>query len=371
MRTLIGWALVLAGAATTVGPLIAETSADGEWHGLGLIRVRDLTPFGIARLDFLPAHSIDAPAGSFAVEVNLAYQNTYVTSPAVVELLAARGRGRASLSAEDAAAIVALPDDAVFVDGELALLDLTLHYAFTNRLSGYATIPTYAFQGGFLDSAIEGFHEEFGFSSAHRDLVERNQFQIVYAIGDQAFVALEPPDDYQLGDPVLGLRWSLGDARDSVRFVLEAAVKPGWSSSQTLVTTGRDDYGVQATVQRRSAHDAVYLSASVVSFGGADLLPGASSSYLGTLIAGYERRVTRYTNAVLQVYVSPSVVQDTTLDELAATKYQLTLGLVSRRNRHAWRFALTENLSNFSNTPDIGISLGYAHIVGADRGRGR
>jgi hypothetical protein len=345
--------------------LLAPTAAsgmEGQWQNTGLIRVRDLTPFGISRLDFLPAHAFDAPPGSFAIETNVAYQNTYLMSEAVAELLAARGPGRAPISSEDAAAILALPGDAVFVDGELALLDLTVHYAIGERTSAYLTIPTFTFQGGFLDSSIEGFHEEFGFSTAGRDLVERNNFQVIYDVAGQPLVLLDPPDDYSLGDPVLGLRWSAGPG-DGLRFVFEVAVKPAWSSEQTIVSTGRTDYGLQATLQKKFPKSAFYLAASIVDFGGASLLPGVADSIIPTAIVGWERRVTRHTNFVAQFYASPSIVQDTTLEELTKDKYQATFGLVSRRGRHAWSFALTENVSNFENTPDIGINLGYAYIL--------
>lgn len=340
-----------------------HAAGQDEWQTHGLIRVRDLTPFGLARLDFTPAHAVDAPAGTWAVEANLAYQNTYLVSDPVAALLAARGPRRAALTAADAAAIVALPGDAVLVDGELALLDLTLHYAIRDEISLYVSLPTYTFQGGFLDSSIEGFHDEFGFSSADRDLVRRDQFQVVYAVGGDPFVALEPPNDYQLGDPVAGVRWLLPLHTPGWRAVVEAAIKPAWHSGQSIVSTGETDFGFQATLQRRLRRSAWYFSYSLVAFAGAEHLPGVEDDVVPTTIVGWERRVTRFTNFVVQMAVSPSVIQNTTLNELTDDKYQLSFGLLSRRGRHGWRFALTENVSHFENTPDLGFSFGYAHLA--------
>src|SRR5262245_11802204 len=45
----------------------ALAPAEEEWHELGLLRMRDMTPFGLARLDFLPAHAVNAPPHTFAV----------------------------------------------------------------------------------------------------------------------------------------------------------------------------------------------------------------------------------------------------------------------------------------------------------------
>jgi len=61
---------------------------------------------------------------------------------------------------------------------------------------------------------------------------------------------------------------------------------------------------------------------------------------------------------ILQGYVSPSVFsrEETNLDELLATKYQL-----SRIGRGLLSFAVTEILQNVDNTPDIGFQLGWAY----------
>jgi hypothetical protein len=65
---------------------------------------------------------------------------------------------------------------------------------------------------------------------------------------------------------------------------------------------------------------------------------------------------------ILQGYASPSVYshEDTDLDELLATKYQLSLGIYQRFGAGLISFAITENLQNLNNTPDIGFQLGIA-----------
>src|SRR4029453_4909004 len=66
---------------------------EDHWFHLGALRIRDLTPFGILRLDFLPAHAVTAKPGTWAFEVNLSYQNTYVLSQNVQDYLEAKGGG--------------------------------------------------------------------------------------------------------------------------------------------------------------------------------------------------------------------------------------------------------------------------------------
>ena len=42
-------------------------------------------------------------------------------------------------------------------------------------------------------------------------------------------------------------------------------------------------------------------------------------------------------------------------------KYQLSLGVYQRIGRGVLSFAVTENLQNFNNTPDVGLLLGWAY----------
>ncbi len=58
-----------------------ERTVVQEWSHVGLLRARDLTPFGLLRLDMLPAHTADAAAGTWTFEIQYAYQNTFILSP--------------------------------------------------------------------------------------------------------------------------------------------------------------------------------------------------------------------------------------------------------------------------------------------------
>ena len=83
-----------------------------------------------------------------------------------------------------------------------------------------------------------------------------------------------------------------------------------------------------------------------------------------TLIAGYEFKWTEHTNLNFQAYASKSVYSDnqTDLDELTGNKYEYSFGLRHRMENWLLTFAVTENVQNINNTPDIGCSLGLAYI---------
>lgn len=340
----------------------AAVTAEDDWQTLGLMRVRDMTPFGLARLDMLPAHAVAATPGTFAFEINVSYQNTWALSDNVKDYLESRGVERREITADDVAAILALPGDAYLLDGELGLVDLTLHYRASRHIGVYATIPYFIAGGGFLDSTIESFHDTVGFSSAGRELAPRNRFVAVAGL-ERTTVVLDEAPGSELGDPVFGLRYSVTPTPDRYNVVLEAAAKLALvDSSSRLVSTGNNDYGMQLSLQRFFARNALHLSLAGIYFQSPD--PGLSKdTWIPTVVAGWETRISKNTNFLVQGYVSKSVVQETRLDELSAEKIQATIGIQRLYRGHVLRFGITENLANFNNTPDIGVNLSVARIV--------
>ncbi len=342
-----------------------ERTVVQEWSHVGLLRARDLTPFGLLRLDMLPAHTADAAAGTWTFEIQYAYQNTFILSPNVRRYLESRGTGRQALSAQDAAAIMALPGDAYYIDGEVGLADLIVQRRLNDYWSVYVTIPYIRYGEGVFDSIIESFHDTFGFTQQGRDLVARNRFQFLYKLGDIQFAQLERSTRGGLGDPVLGVRYSLPEPRYGWDIVLEAAAKIAVDGKRFLLSTGEHDFGVQATLQRRlgtTGRHAVYLAGSAVYYAGGPEIPADETEIIPTLILGYSLGISRNTSLILQGYASRSVIRQTQIDELADNKYQLSLGVQSRTRNVLWSFAITENISNFSNTPDIGVQIGAAYM---------
>lgn len=374
-RTICAAALLLAGAAATAHAQEATERVRDEagrirvleqrWSHVGLLRARDLSPFGLLRLDLLPAHTADAKAGTWTFEIQYAYQNTFVLSDNARDYLESRRVGRQPLRAQDAAAILALPGDAYYVDGEVGLADLIVQRRVSDYWSAYLTVPYIGYGQGVFDSTIESFHDLIGVSQQGRDLVARDRFQIVYGIGDVQFAQLDRETKGGFGDPVIGLRYSLPQPRFGWDIVVEAAAKIAVDGERFLLSTGKNDYGVQATLQRRfgaTGRHAAYLSGSAVYYAGGPEVPGDEDRWIPTLIAGYSFGLSQRASLILQAYASRSVVQDTTVEELTHDKYQLSVGVQSRRESFLWSLALTENISNFDNTPDVGFQLGVAYM---------
>lgn len=336
-----------------------------EWSHVGLLRARDLTPFGLLRLDMLPAHTADAEAGTWTFELQYAYQNTFVLSKNVRRYLEGRNIGRRSLRPQDADAILALPGDAYYFDGEVGMADLIVQRRINDYWSAYLTVPYIRYGQGALDGTVEWFHDAIGFSQQGRDLVARNRFQIVYGVGDTTFAQLDRQTKGGFGDPVLGLRYSLPEPRFGWDVVVELAAKVAADGERFLLSTGENDYGAQITLQRRlgaTGRHALYLAGSAVYYAGGPEMIDEDSQIIPTVIAGYSFGITPRTSFILQGYASRSVIQDSTLDELTDDKFQLSLGIQSRAKNILWSFAITENVSNFENTPDIGAQMSLSYM---------
>jgi hypothetical protein len=345
-------------AAAAFGPPLSAAESDY----LGLLRARDLTTFGFLRLDMRPAHAIHSAPGTWAIETELAHQNTWALSSGVREYLD-HLPGRRALGPEEAAAIRALPGENYLFDMELAQLDVTVHYKFTEHWGGYLVLSGVNYSGGFLDGAIENFHDTMGFDNNARPAVRQNDINLIADLqsGDMEF--LGAPRTSGLLDPTIGIRYSSPQQVKGWNYVIEAAAKLALQGEEEFLSTGKSDYGVQATLQRFGEHHAWYVSGSAVYYDGRSSITPTDPQVVPTLVIGYERKLSARTHLVLQAYVGDSIYssEDTQLNELLDTKLQLSLGAYWRMGRSVMSFAITENLQNFNNTPDVGMQLGWAY----------
>jgi hypothetical protein len=328
----------------------------------GLLRARDLTPFGFLRLDMRPAHAVSSSSGQWGIETELAYQNTWALSSEVERYLKTLP-ARRPLDLDQVEAIRNLPGENYLVDLELAEIDAVFHYKFTSHWGGYAALRGLWYGGGFLDGTIERFHDTFGLGNFGRPAAARNQVNAIINLKSAQSVQLNAPNGNGILDPVIGVRYSAVTAPETWNVILEVAAKAALAGERRYLSTGHTDLGVQVTVQRFYNRHAVYMSAAGVYYKGGSEFPQTEPKIVPTLVLGYERRMTSSTHLLAQGYVSPSVFsrRDTDLHELLGTKYQLSVGFYHRLSRGVFSFAVTENLQNFSNTPDVGFQLGWAY----------
>jgi len=173
---------------------------------------------------------------------------------------------------------------------------------------------------------------------------------------------LEAPIEGGLGDPVIGMRhfWAMGESRWGL--VLDGAAKFALRGERSLLSTGTNDFGLQVSMQGKFRRQGIYFSTSFVRTDGRVFGVRLGSRAVPTLTTAYEVGLTGHTSFILQLYASESALRDTAIEEIRANKYQASLGLRSRHGPMICAFAVTENVTNFENTPDVGASLTLAWV---------
>ena len=140
----------------------------------GMLPARDLSPFGFLRLDMRPTHAALPETGRWSFETEFATQNTWAMSPEVQDYLTdLESSGRRPLGEADLAAIRDLPGENYLIDLESTVVDVTLNYRFSTHLSGYLITSAVSYDRGYLDSAVENFHDAFGLTSYGRPAIAR------------------------------------------------------------------------------------------------------------------------------------------------------------------------------------------------------
>jgi hypothetical protein len=352
--------LLLAGLSS---PIHAESPEDG--HYFGMLRSRDLTPFGFLRLDMRPAHALSIEPGTFAFETELGYQNTWALSRNVEKYLKTlEPGGRRPMDAQFVQEIRALPGENYLLDLESATLDVAVHYKLSRQWTLYAIATAMSYHGGFMDWGIEKFHDRLGFSTFGRHAVARGGTNLIYDLKGAQVVLLDPPQPEGFLDPTIGLRYIGIRLPGRWQMSVEAAAKVPLDGARPLLSTGRTDVGLQASVRRLGERNALHVDLAAVYYAGEDQPAPHDAQIIPTLVIGWERKLTARTNLILQGYASPSVYRSaqTDLEELLKDKFQLSLGMRHRFERGMVSFAVTENLQNFNNTPDVGFQFGYAWV---------
>src|SRR5687768_9067378 len=88
--------------ATLLAASAADSALADESGFYGLLRSRDLSPFGFLRLDMRPAHAVDIEPGTWAMEAEIDYQNTWALSEEVeTYLVGLEAEGRRRLGAAE------------------------------------------------------------------------------------------------------------------------------------------------------------------------------------------------------------------------------------------------------------------------------
>jgi len=353
--------VVAACAAIFLGTLVLGAA---EREPPGPLRIRDMTPPAILTLGFMPSSASLLAQGSWCIETHYSSANIFLMSDEVGAYLKDRA-DPVELSATDVRQIFdAAQGDIFYFDGEIGVFDIGAHYGVTDNVQVFFELPYYSFGGGNLDHMIMEFHDTFGIGQAGRDLVARDQYQILMRLGDSEFSMLEAPED-GFGDPTIGLRHRIPFPGEGWSAAAEWAIKPAVCNTDCYRSNGHTDFGVQFMVEKLWTRNSLYFSGSYVWLGDFDLADFSPSDVPSATLA-YTYRFTDTLTGVVQGLVSRSIFANETSSDLSSIEYQFSFGLRYRYQNALISFALTENIANYQNTPDIGFHIGVCYVFGLD-----
>jgi hypothetical protein len=354
MRTAV-LALITALAAT---PMAAE---EPEYVLFGPMRIRDMSPIALLRLDMMPAHAVDPAGAPGGVELSYSRSNIFILSDAAKAYLETR-TATGPITRDEAEDMLDLGSDIFIFDGEVSVTNFTIHRVLSDSLQVSLTIPHHSYTGGDWDKTIEHFHESAGYSDAGRPLMDRDSVHVISSIAGERQIIINKKGDSGVGDVSIGTRFSRPLA-PGWRYVIEGAAKfPTGRSDGLYFRSGTIDLGLQLSLQRKGKRRGYYGGASFVWVGGAAVIP-VHLEDTPTVHLAVEQAVTRTTNVILQGFWSRSTIQGIPTNALTEDRYQLSLGTSHRWQNVITAFGITENISNFQNTPDIGVHFDIGVII--------
>jgi hypothetical protein len=351
---LVRLALIVA-LASTSSSLLAEDVAL-----VGPLRIRDVSPLSLFRLDMPPAHGVNAIERGWGFELGHTHSNLYLLSKTAETWLQQRGL-RENLSLAEAEELLEEPGDVFLFDGEVSVLNVTAGYAFSPRWQAMVTVPYHSYGGGLLDRPIENFHEAVGLGHDGRPYLPRNSVHVVARLGEQQQVIVTDDGSSGLGDAVLTVRYNR-ELAEKLFGVLEGAARLPTGKQHLYFSKQDPEFGIQTSLQYQKGIHGYYASLSYIWVADEPFFPDVSDT--PTLMLGFERRLSdSMTSVLLQGTWSQSTIRGVERSDLTKARMQVSLGLRRQIGRFSTSIALTENIVHLNNTPDVGLHVGMAWIL--------
>ncbi|MCI0750108.1 MAG: DUF3187 family protein [Nevskiales bacterium] len=243
----------------------------------------------------------------------------------------------------------ACASECIVLDGETARLILSERRALGNGWDFGLDIPLLIQGGGFLDSAIEEFHDWGDFPNGGRELAPKNRYEYRYARGGVTVLSVQEPDT-DLGDVALRLGRRLG-----AQFALRGMFKVPTGDGSLM---GGDNPGAALWLEAGlplPERWSGFLAAGVSANERGEVLSAQQNREILFGGAGIRALLTERVHVLAQVYAHSRLFDDSTLTALSRPGVPLTLGLQIQTGPNT-RFDLgfQEDLS-LTASPDVGL----------------
>lgn len=256
----------------------------------------------------------------------------------------------------------------ISIDGESYFLSLSLRRGLSNRLEVGVDLPLVAHAGGFLDSAIENWHDLLGLSNSKRRGAD-NQLGFRYSNAGQTLYELGSPS-FAIGDIQLTAAVPLrkADVDSPLSVSLRSSIKIPTGSAKELSGSGATDFSLGLYVTDRYSLWRRDLDLS--GFAGVLLLGE------GRILADLQRSAVPYGGVASSWWINDRIAIsaqlqlegayfDSDVEELGGTSAQLAVGFDYRLPRQgtSLHLSITEDIAaGTTTTPDFGLHLSLRKI---------
>lgn len=337
--------LAIAGSLLfTVFPVFSQSPATGPFMQ------RDQFPVRMLFLGLRPEAGDLLPRRSVRLAARLDYANTFASTFPVGDTLVADDYYQA-----------APPNEyRLFVDTETLRVSVDLDWRVASRVQLGATVPFLKHGGGFMDGLVEGFHGLFNLSNGGREWSPQNDYG-VFVVRDRRFwIRSVESAGFRPGDLVLRVKMPLYRDGGGLALSLAGAVKLPTGSLETLTGSGGTD--IQATLfatWRPETHLVFHANLAHSLLGTVTRSEGFPLRSISTLLLAFEYRTTGRLAALVQTQVNIGPFPGSRLGPLNRTAIEATVGVrYALSESLSLDVGLTENLSQYQNTPDVGLHAG-------------
>jgi hypothetical protein len=320
---------------------------------LGPFALRDQFPVKLLFLSLRPESGALLPSGARQWGFGFAYANTYAVT---------RPIGNPKV-AGDYYQAAPLDEYRLFVDAEVLRLTLDLDWRIAHRLQVGATLPLISQSGGFLDSTVEGFHSLFNLTNGGREETPQNAYGVFVARNAQFWINREKAAAFQPGDVVLRVKSPIlegGHNRPAIAGF--AAVKLPSGRFESLTGSGGIDLQVALMATRPIGQRfAVHYNIAYTHLGKPSRHIGFTTRAITSQMLAFEYLATSKLSVLLQTLGNTSLFPDSPLGPLDRTAYEIHGGIKYPISPTTlFEVSITENLSQYQNTPDIGLHIGMS-----------
>lgn len=257
-------------------------------------------------------------------------------------------------------------DEEISFDGETHRTTLIVQRGLGHGMEWGIELPQVSQRGGFLDNAVDGWHDLFNLPDGGRPQATRNQMSYRYQRYGQTRIHITQPDS-GVGDLRLtGARQLSGDSeRGGHDLALRTSLKLPTGDSGALLGSGGTDLALWLSAgcgQAVCSGDwGRYGGAGVLWVGRGKVLPEMQQHVVAFGSAGISWRATGNVSLKAQLDAHTTFYRDTQLRQLGSASAQVVLGGTWALSRQtAMDLALTEDIV-VNTAPDVGFLLALRH----------